>query len=207
MSSEAEHLQPYSFAKRALDVVLSATLLILLSPLLVMLGCVVRFVMGRPALFPHERAGKNGKPFVLYKFRTMTDDRDPEGNLLPDARRLTATGQTLRRYSLDELPQLVNVVNGDMSLVGPRPLPVHYLPRYSSEQRRRHDVLPGITGWAQVNGRNAVTWEERFRDDLWYVDNRSFPLDLRILALTIFHAITGTGISQEGEATMKEFMG
>lgn len=163
--------------------------------------------MGLPVLFRQRRPGLHGKPFTTYKFRTMTDARDVQGNALPDKERLTSLGRFLRSTSLDELPELFNVLRGEMSLVGPRPLVIQYLSRYSTEQARRHDVLPGITGWAQVHGRNALTWVEKFRFDVWYVDHRSLSLDLQIFGLTVICVLAGKGISQPGQATMEEFMG
>jgi len=167
----------------------------------------IHLLMGRPALFRQTRIGRGGKPFTFFKFRTMTDARDARGELLPDARRLTRLGRFLRATSLDELPQLWNVLRGDMSLVGPRPLLPQYLPRYDSRQRRRHEVKPGITGWAQINGRNALSWEEKFDLDVWYVDHQSFRLDMKILWLTLLKVLRRDGISQSGHATMPEFMG
>jgi lipopolysaccharide/colanic/teichoic acid biosynthesis glycosyltransferase len=161
--------------------------------------------MGRPVLFRQQRPGKGGKPFEMYKFRTMMDKRDGAGNLLPDEARITWIGRLLRSTSLDELPELFNVLNGDLSLVGPRPLLMQYLGRYTPEQARRHEVKPGLTGWAQVNGRNAITWEEKFRLDVWYVDNRSLWLDMKIIAMTVLKVIRREGISGEGRATMSEF--
>jgi lipopolysaccharide/colanic/teichoic acid biosynthesis glycosyltransferase len=163
--------------------------------------------MGKPILFRQERIGAKGKPFTILKFRTMTMKRDNDGHLLPDALRLTRFGRFLRGSSLDELPELLNVLKGDMSLVGPRPLLMQYLDRYTPEQARRHEVKPGITGWAQVHGRNALTWEEKFTLDVWYVDHCSLSLDLRILLLTLWKVLKREGISQEGSATMTEFMG
>lgn len=167
----------------------------------------VRIVHGKPVLFRQNRPGYQSSLFTVYKFRTMNNARDKQGNLLPDEQRLTRLGRFLRSSSLDELPELFNVLRGEMSLVGPRPLFKHYLERYSPEQARRHEVLPGITGWAQVNGRNALDWEEKFRLDVWYVDNWSFGLDLKILLLTLWKVIKREGISQPGHATAEEFMG
>jgi len=174
-----------------------------------MAGCTIAIwaTMGTPAVFRQNRPGLHGRPFRLVKFRTMSNATDRSGRLLPDAERLTAVGSFMRKTSLDELPQLWNVLRGDMSLVGPRPLMMQYLPRYSPEQARRHDVLPGITGWSQVHGRNSLTWEEKFALDVWYVDHRSIGLDLRILALTVLRVIRPEGITSEGHATMPEFMG
>ncbi len=190
--------------KRLLDVVVAAAVLVVLSPIIVAVAVVVRVQLGSPVFFRQARAGLDGVGFDLAKFRTMTAERGPDGELLPDADRLTALGARLRATSLDELPELWLVVKGDMSLVGPRPLPVKYLDRYTPEQHRRHDVKPGITGWAQVNGRNATTWDERLAMDVWYVDNQSVWLDLKILMRTIGVVIRRDGISAEGEATMAE---
>lgn len=186
-----------------------ATLLLLLfSPILVVVAILVRLRMGSPIVFTQERPGKNGRIFTVYKFRTMTSDCDAQGELLSDEERLIPLGQFFRKASLDELPQLLNVLLGDMSFVGPRPLLVRYLERYNSEQARRHDVLPGITGWAQVNGRNALSWDEKFRLDIWYVDNWSLWLDLKILLLTVKKVFIREGISQTGSNIgMEEFMG
>lgn len=193
--------------KRLFDLVVAiAALAVLALPLLV-LYAMVRRKLGSPALFRQVRPGLHGQPFMMVKFRTMTDERGPDGELLPDAQRLTAFGRFLRASSLDELPELWNVLRGEMSLVGPRPLLMEYLPLYSPEQARRHKVRPGITGWAQVNGRNAVSWEERFRLDVWYVDHRSLWLDLRILWLTVRKVLVREGISAQGEATMPRFTG
>jgi sugar transferase EpsL len=193
--------------KRLFDVVVSGFTLVLLSPIIAMLIFVVRYKLGSPVLFAQKRPGLNSKPFQMYKFRTMTNARDKNGNLLPDTDRLTPFGKWLRATSLDELPGLWNVLRGDMSLVGPRPLLMEYLERYTPEQARRHEVKPGITGWAQVNGRNAISWEEKFKLDVWYVDNRSFYLDLQILWRTIRKVIKRDGISASGEATMPVFIG
>jgi sugar transferase EpsL len=193
--------------KRVIDVVGASTALVLLSPLLAVVALLVRVRMGAPVLFRQQRPGRGGRPFVMTKFRTMTDRRDAEGALLPDADRLTALGKWLRRTSVDELPELLNVVHGDMSLVGPRPLLMEYLPLYSDEQARRHEVRPGITGWAQVNGRNAVTWDEKFALDVWYVDHRSTRLDVEILAKTVSQVFSGHGVSAPGHATMEPFRG
>jgi sugar transferase EpsL len=193
--------------KRCFDFGVALALLILTLPLILLLALIVRGVLGSPVLFRQQRPGLNEKPFTLYKFRTMSEQIDSQGTLMPDAQRLTGLGQLLRRCSLDELPQLFNVLKGDMSLVGPRPLLMEYLPLYSREQARRHAVRPGITGWAQVNGRNAVAWEERFRYDVWYVDNASFMLDLRILWLTLLRVLRSDGINEPGAATMSKFTG
>ncbi len=194
-------------AKRAFDLLLSLSALILLSPVLAAAALLVRVFLGSPVLFRQERPGLKGKPFVMLKFRTMTEARNGDGNPLPDAQRLTRLGLFLRRTSIDELPELINVLKGDMSMVGPRPLLMRYLERYSPEQARRHEVKPGITGWAQVNGRNAITWEEKFDLDRWYVDHRSLRLDVRIIAMTVWKILSREGINQPGEATMEEFRG
>jgi len=193
--------------KRFFDIVLSLIAIIILSPIMLITALVVLLNLGSPILFRQTRAGLNGKPFAVLKFRTMLDASGADGKLLPDEKRLTSTGKALRESSLDELPQLFNVLVGDMSLVGPRPLPTAYLPRYSPRQSRRHEVKPGITGWAQVNGRNDLSWEEKFDLDVWYVDNWSLALDLRILFMTVGKAFKREGISAEGCATMPEFMG
>jgi len=194
-------------SKRLLDLLLTLLSLLVLSPFLLVIALLVRVYHGKPILFRQLRPGYQGKPFSIYKFRTMRDERDAQGNLLPDEQRLTRLGRFLRSTSLDELPELFLVLRGEMSLVGPRPLLMQYLPRYSREQARRHEVLPGITGWAQVNGRNALTWQDKFRLDVWYVDHWSLGLDVRILLLTIWKAISREGISQPGHATAEEFMG
>lgn len=191
--------------KRTLDFVTATILLGILSPLLLALTILVRWKLGAPVFFRQQRPGRDGQPFWMYKFRTMTDARDAAGQLLPDSQRLTRFGKFLRATSLDELPELWNVIRGEMSLVGPRPLLIQYLPLYSSEQSRRHDVMPGITGWAQVNGRNSLSWEEKFACDVWYVDNLSLWLDLKILWLTVFRVIRRDGISAAGSATMPPF--
>jgi sugar transferase EpsL len=193
--------------KRTLDAVAAFVALVLLSPLMLGVAALVRWAMGPPVLLRQTRPGLGGRAFTMYKFRTMHDLRDSAGVLLPDEVRLTRVGRFLRETSLDELPELLNVFRGEMSLVGPRPLLMEYLPLYSPEQARRHDVRPGITGWAQVNGRNALTWEERFRLDVWYVEHRGCWLDLRILALTVWRVLTRAGISQKGHATMERFRG
>lgn len=195
------------FIKRLFDLLVSALLLIILSPLLLTLALLVRFKLGNPALFTQERPGLRGRLFKLYKFRTMRDLYDENGTPLPDEARLTPFGQKLRSTSLDELPEFFNVLKGEMSLVGPRPLLTAYLDRYTSEQARRHEVLPGITGWAQVNGRNALTWEDKFKLDVWYVDHQSFWLDIKILLLTLWKALKREGISAPGSVTAPEFMG
>jgi len=192
-------------AKRMLDVVGGSLALIALSPLIAAIAAIVRSRIGSPILFRQTRPGLNGEPFQIVKFRTMTDLRTPEGAMLSDEDRLVETGQRLRRWSLDELPELWNVVMGDMSLVGPRPLLMEYLPLYTDEQARRHDVRPGLTGLAQVSGRNDLPWERRFELDIWYIDNWSMWLDLKILSLTLGRVLTGRGVSQQGEATMTPF--
>ena len=193
--------------KRLVDIFLSSAMLVLLSPIMAIVAIAVRIDLGAPVLFRQVRKGLKGRPFTLYKFRTMRGAHS--GELAPDRdeERLTAFGRRLRASSLDELPELWNVLRGDMSLVGPRPLLMRYLPLYSAEQMRRHDVRPGLTGWAQVNGRNALTWEEKFKLDVWYVDHRSFLLDLRILLLTVAAVFMRQGISSESSATMPEFKG
>jgi sugar transferase EpsL len=197
----------YPVIKRSLDILTAGLGLLILSPLLIVIFLLILIQMGRPIIFKQMRPGLNGKPFYMYKFRTMTNEKDEQGNPLSDEQRLTRLGRFLRSTSLDELPELFNVLKGDMSLVGPRPLLMQYLARYTPEQARRHEVKPGITGWAQVNGRNAITWEEKFALDVWYVDNRSFWLDMRILAMTVVKVFRREGISAAGEATMPEFMG
>jgi lipopolysaccharide/colanic/teichoic acid biosynthesis glycosyltransferase len=193
--------------KRAADLALAIPAVILLCPLIVMTALAVRCTLGSPVLFRQVRPGLGGRPFTLYKFHTMTDQRDAEGRLLPDAKRITPFGRLLRSTSLDELPELFNVLRGEMSLVGPRPLLMQYLERYTPEQARRHEVNPGITGWAQVHGRNAITWEQKFTYDVWYVDHQSVGLDLKILAMTVWRIFTREGIEQPGHATMEEFKG
>ena len=193
--------------KRIFDYLLTVPGLLIILPVILITTLLVRLKIGSPVLFVQNRPGLGGTPFRIYKFRTMTDEKDTEGNLLPDAERLVPFGRFLRSTSLDELPELINVLKGDMSLVGPRPLLMEYMDRYTPEQARRHEVRPGITGWAQVNGRNALSWEEKFKLDVWYVDNRSLWLDIKILALTLLKTARQDGISQEGHATMEEFMG
>ena len=195
------------WGKRILDLFLALFCLVVLSPVLLLVALLVRSRLGSPVLFRQVRPGFGGRPFTLLKFRTMRDRRNREGNLLPDEVRLSGFGMLLRRLSFDELPELVNVLKSDMSLVGPRPLLLQYMDRYTPAQARRHEVKPGITGWAQVNGRNAITWEEKFALDVWYVDNRSFALDVKILVMTVWKVLGRKGISAEGEATMPEFMG
>lgn len=193
--------------KRMIDLLLSGIALIVLSPVYLVLAVLVRIKLGSPVLFSQERPGKNEKVFRMYKFRSMTDARDEAGNLLPDEERLTHFGEMLRATSLDELPELWNIFRGDMSIVGPRPLLVKYLPRYNERQRHRHDVRPGLTGWAQVNGRNAISWEQKFEYDVEYVERESLWFDIKILSLTVGRVLHRSGISQEGCATMEEFMG
>ncbi len=193
--------------KRLFDLIAAALALVLLAPLLIVLALLVRRRLGAPMLFRHRRPGRGGRIFMLYKFRTMIEARDAAGRILPDAERLTPFGAWLRATSLDELPTLWNVLRGDMSLVGPRPLLVEYLDRYSPAQARRHEVRPGITGWAQVNGRNALSWENKFELDVWYVDHRTLALDLRILLMTVAKVFRRDGISAPGSATMPEFTG
>lgn len=193
--------------KRVIDLLLTILLSLFLLPMLFVLVLVIRWRLGSPVLFRQQRPGLHGKPFIIYKFRTMTNATDEAGRLLPDSERLTAFGKFLRSTSFDELPELWNVLRGDMSLVGPRPLLMQYLERYTPEQMRRHDMKPGITGWAQIHGRNAISWEEKFALDVWYVDHQSFWLDVKILARTIWKVVYREGISQQGEATMQEFQG
>jgi sugar transferase EpsL len=197
----------HMFGKRLFDLALTIPVLTLLAPFFVLLACLVRFKLGTPIFFYQQRPGLNGRPFIIYKFRTMTDARDAQGNLLPDKDRLTWFGQFLRSTSLDELPELFNVLKGEMSLVGPRPLLMRYLDRYTPEQKRRHAVKPGLTGWAQINGRNATLWPEKFIQDVWYVDHQSLELDLKIIALTTWKVVKRDGISEQGHVTASEFMG
>lgn len=193
--------------KRLFDFLFTVLLLCILSPLLALTALLVRLKLGAPVLFRQQRPGLHGKPFTLYKFRTMTDARDAEGNLLPDRARLTPLGRFLRKTSLDELPELFNVLKGDMSLVGPRPLLMEYLPLYTPEQMRRHEVRPGITGWAQVNGRNTLTWKQKFECDLWYVNNLTLGLDLKILWLTVVKVLQCEGINATDTVSMPKFTG
>ena len=193
--------------KRLFDIAVSALALVLLSPVFAVVAVLVRMKLGSPILFRQVRPGLHGQPFTLVKFRTMRDALDRDGRPLPDEERLTAFGRSLRSSSLDELPELWNVLKGEMSLVGPRPLLMQYLPRYSPEQSRRHDVRPGLTGWTQVNGRNALGWPEKLALDTWYVDNRSFLLDLKIMAMTVKQILVREGIAHDGSETMPEFMG
>lgn len=196
-----------SVVKRVFDIVLSSFLILVLSPILLITYVLVKSKLGSPAIFRQERPGKHSKIFTMYKFRSMTDARDESGELLPDEIRLTRFGRLLRKASLDELPELFNILKGDMSFVGPRPLLVQYLERYTPEQARRHEIKPGLTGWAQVNGRNAISWKEKFQLDVWYVDHWTLLLDLKILLMTIGKVIKHEGVSAVGEATMSEFMG
>lgn len=204
-------MQPYPsyspLPKRIFDLILTLIGGVIISPIIVLTTTLVYFAHGRPVLFRQIRPGYKGKPFTIYKFRTMTNQRDRFGKLLPDEARLTRLGRFLRSTSLDEIPELINILKGEMSWVGPRPLLMQYLDRYNAEQARRHDVLPGITGWAQINGRNALTWEDKFNYDVWYVDHWSLSLDLKILLLTFWKVITREGISQPGHATAEEFTG
>ena len=193
--------------KQTFDFTISILALVFLSPVLGLIGLLVRLTLGSPVLFRQTRPGLKGKPFTIYKFRTMTDERDGDGHLLPDGKRLIRLGRFVRKTSMDELPELFNVIKGDMSIVGPRPLLTQYLERYTPEQARRHEVKPGITGWAQVNGRNAIPWEDKFKLDVWYVDNWSMWLDVKIIWMTIKIVVSREGISQEGHSTMEYFMG
>lgn len=197
----------YGFFKRCVDIAGAIVGLVVFSPIMIWAAMRVRREMGPPAVFTQTRAGAGGRPFRLYKFRSMTNERGADGELLPDADRLTPFGRRLRETSVDELPQLFNVLRGDMSLVGPRPLLMQYVPLYSERQRRRLDVRPGITGWAQINGRNAISWPEKFALDVWYVENRGFFLDMKIILLTVRAAVARSGISAAGEATMPPFRG
>ena len=197
----------YNLTKRIFDILVAGIALLLLAPVIVITAVAVRYFMGSPVLFRHPRPGLNEAIFECLKFRSMTSERGPDGNLLSEFERLPAFGKFLRRSSLDELPQLWTVLIGDMSLVGPRPLQIQYLDRYSAEQRRRQTVMPGITGWAQINGRNAIDWEHKLALDVWYVDNRSFIVDLKILILTGWKVLTGSGVSRPGQVSMDEFWG
>ena len=194
-------------SKRMLDLLLTSLGLLVISPILAIVALLVRIIHGKPVLFRQVRPGYQGKPFTIYKFRTMTEGRDSQGNLLPEERRLTRLGRFLRSTSLDELPELFNVLRGEMSLVGPRPLLVQYLDRYTPDQARRHEMPPGITGWAQINGRNTLPWEERFRLDVWYVDHWSFGLDIKILAISLWKTLKREGINPTDQVIMGEFMG
>lgn len=192
---------------RIFDVVFSAFLIVILSPVILITTLLIRAILGKPILFKQERPGLHGKPFIFYKFRTMRNDYDKQGNLLSDEERVTRFGNVLRKFSLDELPQLWNVLKGDIAFVGPRPLLMEYLPLYTAEQARRHDVKPGITGWAQINGRNNVSWEEKFKLDVWYVDHKSVALDFKILAKTLIVVLAGKNTTQAGYATAPKFTG
>ncbi|MCH2159792.1 MAG: sugar transferase [Oleiphilaceae bacterium] len=193
--------------KRMLDALIALAALVAFIPIMLVVSVLIAKSMGTPVLFRQTRPGLSGKPFDMIKFRTMRDAVDKHGNQLPDSERLTKLGRFLRSSSLDELPELWNVLKGDMSIVGPRPLLMEYLPLYSDEQKRRHEVRPGVTGWAQVNGRNAISWDEKFKLDVWYVDNQSFWLDVKILFMTVVKVFKREGISQEGEATVNYFKG
>ena len=193
--------------KRLFDIIVSLVALIIFSVIIAITAILVRTKLGSPIIFKQERPGLYGKSFYVYKFRTMTDEIDRNGKLLPDHIRLTKVGKFIRKFSLDEFPQLFNVLKGDISLVGPRPLLMEYLPLYTYEQARRHEVRPGITGWAQVNGRNAISWEEKFKLDVWYVDNQSFWLDIKILFMTVLKVFKSEGINQDGQATIEKFNG
>lgn len=193
--------------KRIFDFIVSLIALIILSPVILITALLIRLKIGSPVVFKQQRPGISGNPFYVFKFRSMTDERDEKGELLPDDIRLTSFGKVLRKLSLDELPQLWNVLKGDMSFVGPRPLLMEYMNLYNKEQMRRHEVRPGITGWAQVNGRNAITWEKKFEYDVWYVENQSFLLDMKILLMTVMKVFKSEGISQDGQATMTKFKG
>ena len=194
-------------SKRIFDLIVASLGLIILSPIILLTAILVRIFLGTPVLFRQTRPGYKGKPFTVYKFRTMTDARDAKGNLLSDAVRLTRFGKFLRSLSLDEIPELFNILRGEMSLIGPRPLLMEYLPLYSAEQTRRHDVHPGVTGWAQVNGRNAIDWSTHFALDVWYVDHWSFGLDIKIIFMTLWKVIQREGINQPGQATIEYFKG
>lgn len=193
--------------KRIFDLLAASLGLVVISPIIFLIAILVRVFLGTPILFRQQRPGFKGRPFYIYKFRTMTDTRGPDGNLLPDSARLTRFGRFLRSLSLDELPELFNILRGEMSLVGPRPLLMEYLPLYSPEQMRRHDAHPGLTGWAQINGRNAIDWPTRFALDVWYVDHWSFWLDIKILFLSLWKVIRREGVSQPGQATTEYFTG
>lgn len=198
-------MRPYDYVKRAMDIVGSVAGLVLTAPIMAVIALLVYVYLGRPIIFSQVRPGQHGKPFRMYKFRTMRDAYDDQGNPLPDERRLTRLGRFLRATSLDELPELWNVLKGEMSLVGPRPLLMQYLERYTPFQNRRHEVKPGITGWAQVNGRNAISWEKKFEYDVWYVDNYSLALDMKILLLTLLKVFRREGVNAQGYATAPEF--
>ncbi|GAB1355348.1 sugar transferase [Erysipelotrichia bacterium] len=193
--------------KRIFDIVVTLLALLIFGPVILFMAILVRRRLGSPVFFRQIRPGMNGQPFEMLKFRTMLDARDAKGHLLPDEQRVTPFGQFLRSTSIDELPELINVLKGDMSLVGPRPLLMEYLPLYSEEQKRRHDVRPGITGWAQINGRNAISWQKKFELDVWYVDNQSFWLDFKILFLTFWKVVKRCDVNQEGKCTVEAFNG
>lgn len=193
--------------KRLFDILVSIIIFCLMTPVILIIPIIIAITLGKPIIFKQQRAGYKGKPFTIYKFRTMSDKRDSSGELLPDELRLSRFGKFLRKTSIDEIPQLINVLKGDLSLVGPRPLLMKYLELYTPEQSRRHNVRPGITGWAQVNGRNAISWEEKFKLDVWYVDNQSFWLDIKILWLTFIKVLRSEGISQRDHVTVEEFKG
>lgn len=196
-----------SFSKRVFDIFFTLLAFVILLPVLLILSLLVWISIGTPILFRQQRPGYKGRPFLIHKFRTMTDRLTPDGNPLPDAERLTPLGGFLRTFSLDELPELWNILRGEMSIVGPRPLLMEYLERYSPEQMRRHDAVPGLTGWAQVNGRNAITWQDKFEYDVWYVDHWSFWLDVKIILMTVWKVFKREGISQAGHATSEYFTG
>ncbi len=196
-----------NFFKSLFDRILALILIIILSPIMIIVAILIYLWDGRPVIFTQKRPGFHEKIFKIYKFRTMTNERDKDGNLLPDAERLKGIGKIIRSLSLDELPQLFNVLKGDMSFIGPRPLLIEYLPLYNERQKKRHNVKPGITGWAQVNGRNAISWEQKFEYDVWYVENLSFLIDMKILWMTILKVLKRSGISQDGHATMEKFKG
>jgi sugar transferase EpsL len=195
------------YLKKIIDFSAGLLIFFLIWPFLLLLYILLRFSIGVPVFFRQKRPGFKGRPFIIYKFRTMTNEKDSSGQMLPDEDRITRLGNILRSFSLDELPEIFNVLKGNMSLVGPRPLLMQYLERYSPEQARRHDVMPGITGWAQINGRNDITWEDKFKLDVWYVDHQSFTLDMSIILMTFWRVICRKGINREGYATAPEFMG
>lgn len=196
-----------TYGKRAFDIAFASFALLASLPIIVLVFAALRFSIGKPVIFKQARPGLRGRAFIIFKFRTMMDRRDPNGKMLPDEQRITAVGRIIRSMSLDELPEIVNVLKGDMSIVGPRPLMMQYLNRYTQVQARRHEVMPGITGWVQVNGRNALTWDEKFELDVWYVDHQSFHLDLKILAMTLWKVMRKQGISEKGYVAASEFMG
>ena len=207
LTGDFVNLFSYSLLKKSCDLAFAIVAAVMLSPLLFLVCCLSYLKLGRPLLFIQRRPGRCGRSFLLLKFRTMTNARDPSGDLLPDSKRLTSYGHWLRSTSIDELPGLINILRGEMSFIGPRPLLMQYLPLFTPEQARRHDVKPGFSGWAQINGRNALSWEEKFRLDVWYVDHQSFWLDLSIFLITIWKVIRREGISAAGEATMAPFTG